>query len=75
MPYIKSNISSNIFIGNRINKKINQIIYMERQDYVYLYHTIKNANSEIKKIRRKFNKEKDKILKLKRNNKTRKKRN
>tara|TARA_B100000963_G_scaffold283229_1_gene251932 strand:- start:591 stop:737 length:147 start_codon:yes stop_codon:yes gene_type:complete len=48
---------------------------MERQDYVYLYHTIKNANSEIKKIRRKFNKEKDKILKLKRNNKTRKKRN
>ena len=23
MPYIKSNISSNIFIGNRINKKIN----------------------------------------------------
>ena len=29
---------------------------MERQDYVYLYHTIKNANSEIKKIRRKFKK-------------------
>ena len=48
---------------------------MERQDYVYLYHTIKNAHSEIKKIRRKFNKEKDKILKLKRVNKTRKKRN
>ena len=47
---------------------------MERQDYVYFYQTIKNANAEIKKIRRKFNKEKDKILKLKRVNKTRKKR-
>tara|TARA_B100000989_G_C19473192_1_gene441660 strand:- start:72 stop:218 length:147 start_codon:yes stop_codon:yes gene_type:complete len=47
---------------------------MERQDYVYFYHTIKNANAEIKKIRRKFNKEKAKILKLKRVNKTRKKR-
>lgn len=47
---------------------------MERQDYVYLYHTVKNANDEIKKIRRKFNKEKAKILKLKRVNKTRKKR-
>mgnify|MGYP001198732938 FL=1 len=48
---------------------------MERQDRVYLYHTIKNANAEIKKIRRKFNKEKTKILKLNNNNKTRKKRN
>ena len=48
---------------------------MERQDYVYLYHTIKNANSEIKMIRRKFNQEKNKILKLKSVNKTRKKRN
>ena len=48
---------------------------MNRQDYIYLYHTVKNANAEIKKIRRKFNKEKNKILKLKRDNKTRKKRN
>lgn len=48
---------------------------MNRQDYVYLYHTIKNANNEMKKIRRKFNKEKVKILKLQRTNKTRKKRN
>ena len=47
---------------------------MNRQDYIYLYHTVKNANAEIKKIRRKFNKEKNKILKLKRVNKTRKKR-
>ena len=47
---------------------------MNRQDYIYLYHTVKNANAEIKKIRRKFNKEKNKILKLKRDNKTRKKR-
>ena len=47
---------------------------MNRQDYIYLYHTVKNANAEIKKIRRKFNKEKNKILKLKRSNKTRKKR-
>lgn len=47
---------------------------MNRQDYVYLFHTIKNANKEMKKIRRKFNKEKAKILKLKRVNKTRKKR-
>ena len=47
---------------------------MNRQDYIYLYHTVKNANTEIKKIRRKFNKEKNKILKLKRVNKTRKKR-
>ena len=35
---------------------------MERQDYAYLVHTIKNANNEIKKIRRKFNKEKLKYL-------------
>ena len=48
---------------------------MNRQDYVYLYHTIKNANNEMKKIRRKFNREKVKILKLQRTNKTRKKRN
>ena len=47
---------------------------MDRQDYIYLYHTVKNANAEVKKIRRKFNKEKNKILKLKRSNKTRKKR-
>ncbi len=47
---------------------------MDRQDYIYLYHTVKNANSEIKKIRRKFNNEKRKILKLKKVNKTRKKR-
>ena len=47
---------------------------MNRQDYVYLFHTIKNANSEMKKIRKKFDKEKNKILKLKRVNKTRKKR-
>ena len=47
---------------------------MERQDYAYLVHTIKNANAEMKKIRRKFNKEKAKILKLKKVNKTRKKR-
>ena len=47
---------------------------MERQDRVYFYHTIKNANAEIKKIRRKFNKEKAKILNLTRKNKTRKKR-
>ena len=47
---------------------------MERQDYAYLVQTIKNANSEIKKIRRKFNKEKSKILKLQRTNKTRKNR-
>ena len=46
---------------------------MNRQDYIYLHHIVKNANSEIKKIRRKFNKEKAKILKLKRVNKTRKK--
>ena len=48
---------------------------MERQDYAYLVHTIKNANDEMKKIRRKFNREKVKILKLQRTNKTRKKRN
>ena len=48
---------------------------MERPDYVYFYHTIKNAHAEIKKIRRKFNKERSKILKLKKVNKTRKKRN
>ena len=47
---------------------------MDRQDYIYLYHTVKNANAEIKKIRRKFNNEKRKILKLKNVNKTRKKR-
>ena len=47
---------------------------MDRQDYIYLSHTIKNAYAEIKKIRRKFNREKNKILKLKRVNKTRKKR-
>ena len=47
---------------------------MNRQDYIYLHHIVKNANSEIKKIRRNFNKEKAKILKLKRVNKTRKKR-
>ena len=47
---------------------------MDRQDYIYLYHTVKNANSEIKKIRRKFNNEKRKIFKLKKVNKTRKKR-
>ena len=47
---------------------------MNKQDYAYLVHTIKNANAEMKKIRRKFNKEKAKILKLKRVNKTRKKR-
>ena len=48
---------------------------MERLDRVYFYHTIKNANAEIKKIRRKFNKEKTRILKLNRKNKTRKKKN
>ena len=47
---------------------------MERQDYAYLVHTIKNANNEMKKIRRKFNQEKVKILKLQRTNKTRKNR-
>ena len=47
---------------------------MERQDYIFLYHTVKNANNKIKNIIRKFNKEKKKILKLKRVNKTRKKR-
>ena len=35
---------------------------MDRQDYIYLYHTVKNANAEVKKIRRKFNKEKIKYL-------------
>ena len=38
---------------------------MDRQDYVYLVHIVKNANDEMKKIRRKFNREKSKILKLK----------
>ena len=47
---------------------------MDRQDYVYLHHIVKNANDEMKKIRKKFNREKSKILKLKRSNKTRKKR-
>lgn len=47
---------------------------MDRQDYVYLHHIVKNANNEMKKIRRKFNREKSKILKLKHTNKTRKKR-
>jgi len=48
---------------------------MDRQDYIYLHHIVKNANNKMKKIRRKFNTEKSKILKLKRTNKTRKKRN
>ena len=47
---------------------------MNKQDYAYLVLTIKNANAKMKKLRRKFNKEKAKILKLKRVNKTRKKR-
>tara|TARA_B100000925_G_C21969774_1_gene457290 strand:- start:187 stop:333 length:147 start_codon:yes stop_codon:yes gene_type:complete len=47
---------------------------MNRQDYIYLHHIVKDANAEMKKIRRKFNREKSKILKLKRTNKTRKKR-
>ena len=46
---------------------------MNRQDYVYLHHIVKNANDEMKKLE-KFNREKSKILKLKRSNKTRKKR-
>ena len=48
---------------------------MNRQDIIYLHHTLKNANTEMKNIRRKFNKEKSKILKKSRKgaNKTRKK--
>ena len=50
-------------------------IYMNRQDLVYLHHTLKNANTELKNIRRKFDREKNKILKKSRKgaNKTRKK--
>ena len=48
---------------------------MNRQDLVYLHHTLKNANIELKNIRRKFDREKNKILKKSRKgaNKTRKK--
>jgi hypothetical protein len=56
-------------------KNFDRYIYMNRQDLVYLHHTLKNANTELKNIRRKFDREKNKILKKSRKgaNKTRKK--